>query len=158
MKTIWKRYENPFGEVSKRRGGKLLVKILVLIPLLSPVYADDIKITLENQGFDTESYHEPHIIFTNATGPVATSIFLVPPRGETIQKTTDQDGILYLFHDPRSWSAYMRGVPVNSADEKLKIIFTCSIDRSHLDDQNLREIKMIVSRKGCEVMLTSDNY
>lgn len=157
MRTTWKRYEHPLGEDTKRSFGQLLVGILAVMPFLSPVYADDIKITLENRGFDVELYHEPHVIFTNATGPVATSIFLVPPEGETLQKTTDQYGLLYLFHDPRSWNAYMRGVPAQSMDDKLKTIFTCSIDRTHLQDQNLREIKMIVSRKGCEVVLASDS-
>lgn len=157
MRTIWKRYEHPSGEALKRSFGQFLVRILASMTFFSPACADDIKITLENTGFDAELYHEPHIIFTNATGPVATSIFLVPPQGETIQKTTDQYGLLYLFHDPQSWKAYMRGVPAQSADDKLKIIFTCSMDRTHLLDQNLREIKMIVSRKGCEVVLMSDS-
>lgn len=158
MKKIWQHYEHPFCKMSKKVLGQLLVLSLPLIPFFSPAHADDIKITLENRGFDADLYLEPHIIFTNAAGPVATSIFLVPPSGEMIKKTTDQYGLLHLFHDPRSWKAYMRGVPANSADEKLKIIFTCSIDRTQLKDQNLREIKMIVSTNGCEVYLYSDSH
>lgn len=152
MQKTWKHY----AKALFKKQVLWLFLILSGVMNANTVAANTVKLTIENKSFDTDRVQAAHVFFANNTGPEPASLFLIPAQGETVRKNLDQLTLVTIFRNPDSWKGYLKGVPADALDGQAKVLFECTMNKTRLRGQDVRELKITVMDSACDITLSSD--